>query len=51
MLTQQDLKQLSQKGITQEKLESQLNSFKTGFPFLRLKGAAAVGNGTTPQVR
>ena len=45
MLTQQDLKQLSQKGITQEKLESQLNSFKTGFPFLRLKGAAAVGNG------
>ena len=28
MLTQQDLKQLSQKGITQEKLESQLNSFK-----------------------
>ncbi len=45
MLTQEDLKQLSQKGITQEKLESQLNSFKTGFPFLRLKGAAAVGNG------
>ena len=45
MLTQQDLKQIAQRGISEEQINNQLNEFKTGFPFLRLEGAAAVGNG------
>ena len=45
MLSQQDLKQIAQRGITEEQIETQLNEFKTGFPFLRLEGAAAIGNG------
>ena len=32
MLSQQDLKQIAQKGITQEQIENQLNEFKTGLP-------------------
>ena len=45
MLTQQDLKQLAQKGISEQQIETQLGQFKTGFPFLKLEGAAAIGNG------
>ena len=45
MLTQQDLQQLAQKGITPEQINIQLDEFKTGFPFLRLEAAAAVGKG------
>lgn len=45
MLSEKDLQQLAAKGISQEKLEHQLNEFKTGFPFLRLEGPAAIGNG------
>jgi hypothetical protein len=45
MLTQQDLKQIAQRGISEEKIETQLKQFETGFPFLRLEAAAAVGNG------
>ena len=40
MLTEQDLKQIAQKGITEEQINEQLNEFKTGFPFLKLKAAA-----------
>ena len=45
MLTQQDLKQIAQRGISEEQIETQLKEFETGFPFLRLEAAAAVGNG------
>ena len=45
MLTQQDLKQLAQKGISEQQIETQLGQFKTGFPFLKLEAAAAVGHG------
>ena len=45
MLSQQDLKQIAQKGITQEQIENQLNEFKTGFPFLKLEAAAGIGRG------
>ena len=45
MFTSQDLQQLSKKGITTSQVESQLQDFVKGFPFLKLKGAAAVGNG------
>ena len=41
MLTQQDLKQLAQKGISEQQIEKQLGQFKTGFPFLKLEAAAA----------
>ena len=45
MFTEQDKQQLAQKGISEEKLCHQLEQFKTGFPFLRLEGAAAIGKG------
>ena len=47
MLTQQDLDLLKKKGISEEKLHSQLESFKTGFPFLKLAGAASPKHGIT----
>lgn len=45
MLAKEDLKQIADKGISEEKIEKQLSEFKTGFPFLRLQGAASVANG------
>ena len=45
MLSQQDLNQIASKGITQEQVETQLGEFKTGFPFLKLEAAAAIGHG------
>lgn len=44
-LNEKDLQQLAAKGISPEKLEQQLGEFKTGFPFLKLEGPAAIGNG------
>ncbi len=40
-----DLLYLSSKGITKEQVERQLDSFRTGFPYLRLQSAASLGNG------
>ena len=45
MLTQQDLKQIAQRGISEEQINTQLKQFETGFPFLKLEAAASVGNG------
>ncbi len=45
MLSQEDLKQISEKGITEEQVKSQLNEFQTGFPFLKLEAAACIGRG------
>ena len=45
MLSEKDLKQIAQRGITAEQIETQLKEFETGFPFLKLEAAAAVGNG------
>ncbi|MBQ3701078.1 MAG: DUF4301 family protein [Prevotella sp.] len=45
MLSQQDLNQLAQKGISEAQIERQLGEFKTGFPFLKLEAAAAIGKG------
>ena len=45
MLSQQDLALLAQKGITEAQIERQLGEFKTGFPFLKLEAAAAIGKG------
>lgn len=45
MLTQNDLKQIALRGISESQIENQLKQFETGFPFLKLEAAAAVGNG------
>ncbi|MCR4921138.1 MAG: DUF4301 family protein [Bacteroidaceae bacterium] len=45
MDNESDLRQLREKGITEEQLQAQLNCFATGFPYLRLHSAASVGNG------
>lgn len=44
-LSHKDLHQLEHKGITIQKLEQQLNTFKKGMPFMNLESAAIVGNG------
>ncbi len=45
MLSQQDLKQIASKGITEEQVEKQLEEFKQGFPFLKIEAAASIGKG------
>ncbi len=45
MLTSEDIKNLEIKGVTQAELESQINRFKTGFPFLKIANSAQIGNG------
>ena len=45
MLSHQDLSQIADYGISEEKLNKQLEEFETGFPFLKLEAAAAVGHG------
>ena len=45
MLQEKDLQQLAQRGISEEQIKTQLHQFETGFPFLRLEAAAAVGRG------
>ena len=45
MLTQDDLKQIASKGITEEQVKHQLQQFESGFPFLKLEAAAAIGKG------
>lgn len=45
MLTQDDLKFLAEKGISEEKLNAQLKCFETGFPWMKLAGAASPDNG------
>ena len=45
MLSEQDLKQIAARGITEEQVNHQLGQFKTGFPFLNLDAAAAIGKG------
>ncbi len=45
MFTQADLEQLAQRGISVEKANQQLESFKTGFPALDIVAAASVKDG------
>ena len=45
MLSQKDLEQITQKGISEKQIERQLEEFQTGFPFLKLEAAAAIGKG------
>lgn len=45
MLSNNDLKQISLRGITAEQVNHQLEQIRTGFPFLRLEAPAAIGKG------
>lgn len=47
MLTTQDKELLKRKGISEEQLNAQLESFRKGFPFLKLAGAASPKQGIT----
>ena len=44
-LLKEDLLQIEQKGMNEAQIEAQLENFRNGFEFLKLKGAAAVGDG------
>ncbi|MDF0707208.1 DUF4301 family protein [Flagellimonas okinawensis] len=44
-LSPKDLEQLDSKGISKEKVENQIQTFKEGIPFVQLSQAAVVGNG------
>lgn len=45
MLSKADQEFLSKKGISVQQVTEQLQTFKTGFPFLPIKSAATIGNG------
>ena len=45
MFDAKDLEQFKKKGTTAQKVESQLELIKKGFPYLELEAAASVGNG------
>ena len=45
MLSQEDLKLIAGKGITEAQVETQLEELKHGFPFLRIESAAGIGRG------
>jgi len=44
-LTDSDIKLLEQKGISKNKVHDQIETFRDGIPFVKLKGAAVVGEG------
>jgi len=44
-ISENDLKLLKEKGISEEKVEGQIETFKVGIPFVNLKKAAVVGEG------
>ncbi len=45
MFTEKDLQQISNKGLTSEKVENQINNFKSGFPYIVLSAPATPGHG------
>ena len=45
MFTENDLKQIAARGITEEKVRQQLEQIAEGFPFLKLEAAASVEKG------
>ncbi len=45
MFSKEDIQQIEQKGMSVAQVEAQLESFRKGFGYLKLKGAASVGNG------
>lgn len=47
MLNTEDLRLLKLKGISEDTLKEQLETFKNGFPFLKIDSSASIGNGIT----
>lgn len=45
MMTNQDLKQIEEKGISPHVIEKQINNFKLGFPYIKLFKPAIPGDG------
>jgi hypothetical protein len=45
MLSADDKRQLAEKGISEQQIQTQLEQLRTGFPFLRLRSAAAIRKG------
>jgi len=45
MFTQKDITQIEAKGMSLKQVEDQIQNFKTGFPFIKLKSAATPGKG------
>lgn len=45
MFTKEDLLLLQEKDISEQQIETQLNQFRTGFPFLQIVNAASINNG------
>ena len=45
LFTDEDKELLNKKGISESKIEAQLKDVEQGFPFLKLRAAASVGNG------
>lgn len=45
MFNEQDFSQIASKGISPDSVESQLNRFAAGFPYLRLAASASIGKG------
>ena len=48
MLQPSDEKILLQRGISKQQIETQLNNFVTGFPYLEIKSAASINKGISP---
>lgn len=44
-LTEEDIEELSKKGISKEKVQHQIDIFKEGIPFVRLDRTAKIGDG------
>jgi len=45
VLSENDIKQLENKGVTRDKVRDQLETFREGIPFVHLEKAAVVGDG------
>ncbi|MGM5469354.1 DUF4301 family protein [Flavobacteriaceae bacterium LMO-SS05] len=45
MFSEQDINQIESKGLTLQKVNDQIELFKTGIPFVNLKEAATIGKG------
>ncbi len=45
MFSEKDLKQIAKRGSEVETVEEQIENFKTGFPFIKAKKAATIGDG------
>lgn len=44
MFSKEDLQQIEKHGLTSERVERQIENFRTGFPYLGIVRAAAAGD-------